>query len=99
MVTAAAVGRGELAAALCGPPTDFFLLGRHDLADVVRPLLACCGEPAHRRAVLSRADRVGVRGTDPRQLQAYADEVAEIDAARPTGLGAADAVGGHGVAR
>ena len=48
---------GELAAGLCGPPAAFFLLGRHDLAEVVRPLLEVCAEPSQRRAVLSAADR------------------------------------------
>ena len=41
---AAGLGSGELAAGLCGPPANFTLLGRHDLADNVRPLLDCCAQ-------------------------------------------------------
>ena len=62
VVTAtAAAARGELAAALCGPPVAFFLLGRHDLADVVRPLLELCDDAEQRRGRAERAHRVGLR--------------------------------------
>ena len=44
VVAATRLRSGELAAALCGPPVAFFLLGRHDLADVVRPLLELCDD-------------------------------------------------------
>ena len=37
-------------AALCGPPVAFFLLGRHDLADVVRPLLDAVRATTHAAA-------------------------------------------------
>ena len=81
---AVSTGAGELAAGLCGPPADFFLLGRHDLADVVRPLLACCTEPHQRAAVLSALIVSAAGGTDPALLGSLAAEVAAIDEARST---------------
>ena len=42
--------RGELAGRLCGPPVAYFLLGRHDLADVVRPLVDLCAGDDHASA-------------------------------------------------
>ena len=45
MMLAARLRSAELAASLCGPPVAYFLLGRHDLADVVRPLLEICHGP------------------------------------------------------
>ena len=61
-------GRGDLAARLCGPPVAYFLLGRHDLADVVRPLVDLCAGDDHRtRAVRCALDRVGLRRHGPRQ--------------------------------
>jgi predicted ATPase len=87
VATAARLGSGELAAALCGPPVAFFLLGRHDLADDVRPLLALCADGAQRRAVLTALIVSASGGTEPAQMRAWADEVAALDAADPTGLG------------
>jgi hypothetical protein len=87
VVVAAAERSSALAAGLCGPPADFFLLGRHDLADVVAPLLDCCTEPVHRAAVLSALIVTASGAIDPGRLAAYADEVAAIDEADPTGLG------------
>ena len=79
---------GDLAARLCGPPVAFFLLGRHDLADVVRPLLELCGDDLrHRRAVLCALMVSAAGATDPAQLQAWADEMQAIDDLEPTGLG------------
>ena len=79
---------GRLAAALCGPPTAFFLLGRHDLADVVRPLLAVVGDdPRQRQAVLCALIVSAAGATDPDQLQAWADEIEATDRGAPTGLG------------
>ena len=74
---AAAVRDGELAARLCGPPVAYFLLGRHDLADFVRPaarpVRAGTGASPSRAV---RADRVRRRCDRRRaQLQAWADEM------------------------
>jgi predicted ATPase len=88
-------GAGDLAARLCGPPVAFFLLGRHDLADFVRPLLGLCGDgpeadPHQRRAVLCALMVSAAGATAPAQLQAWADEMQAIDdrdPAGPTGLG------------
>jgi predicted ATPase/class 3 adenylate cyclase len=88
VLLAAAVGSGDLAARLCGPPVAFFLLGRHDLADFVRPLLALCGEDQrHRRAVLCALLVSAAGATDPDQLDAWADEMERLEALEPTGLG------------
>jgi predicted ATPase/class 3 adenylate cyclase len=83
VATASALGSaeaGDLAARLCGPPVAFFLLGRHDLADLVRPLLPLCGDdPLRRRAVLC-ALMVSAGGATPaEQMQAWADEQQAID--------------------
>lgn len=88
VAVATRLGSGELAAALCGPPVAFFLLGRHDLADVVRPLLDLCGEHAHRRRAVLSALIVSASGaTDPGELMTWADEVEAIDERDSTGLG------------
>jgi predicted ATPase/class 3 adenylate cyclase len=88
VLLAAQVGSGDLAARLCGPPVAYFLLGRHDLADFVRPLLSVCGnEPLQRRAVLCALEVSAAGATEPAQLQAWADELQAIDDVVPTGLG------------
>jgi predicted ATPase len=88
VVFAARIGSGALAARLCGPPVAFFLLGRHDLAHFVRPLLDLCGaDPHQRRAVLCALMVSAAGATAPDQLQAWADEMQAADDADPTGLG------------
>ena len=88
VITATRARSPELAAALCGPPVAFFLLGRHDLADVVRPLVELCAADAHhKRAVLTASIVSASGGTDPAQLQRWAEEVQQIDEVEPTGLG------------
>ncbi len=80
--------QGDLAARLCGPPVAYFLLGRHDLADVVRPLLELCEGDPHRIRAVRCALIVSASGaTDPAHLQAWADEIQAIDEREPTGLG------------
>jgi predicted ATPase/class 3 adenylate cyclase len=79
---------GDLAARLCGPPVAFFLLGRHDLADFVRPLLELCGDDIRqRRAVLTALCVSAAGATAPAQLQSWADEMQQIEQVEPTGLG------------
>ncbi len=89
VLTAGRAGRADLAARLCGPPTAFFLLGRHDLADCVRSVVDLCrGDPRQRQATLC-ALMVSAAGTsDPGRLQAWADEVVALEGPTPTGLGA-----------
>jgi predicted ATPase/class 3 adenylate cyclase len=84
---AAHAASGDLAARLCGPPVAYFLLGRHDLADIVPPLLAHCVDPRHRRAVLCALTVCASGATDAAQLVSWADEIEEIEAIEPTGLG------------
>jgi predicted ATPase len=87
---AARLGSSELAAALCGPPAAFTLLGRHDLADLVRPLLGRCTCPADRQAVLTALIVTTCGTAEPAQLWALATEVQAIDDERaggPIGLG------------
>lgn len=87
MRVAAQSGRADLAARLCGPPTAFFLLGRHDLAPSVHSVIDLCrSNPRHRAATLC-ALMVSAAGTsDPGQLQEWADEMVELEAGVPTGL-------------
>jgi hypothetical protein len=92
MAARAGPGAAELAARLCGPPVAYFLLGRHDLADHVRPLMALFEpfEPGRRMGVLCALMVSDAASTPPDQLQAWADEVEALDAAvagGPTGLG------------
>jgi predicted ATPase/class 3 adenylate cyclase len=81
---------GALAAGLCGPPADFALLGRHDLADLVRTLLGCCTRTIDRQAVLAALIVSTCGTTEPDELWRWATEVQAIDDDRPdgpTGLG------------
>jgi predicted ATPase/class 3 adenylate cyclase len=85
-VWAAHIGSGQLAARLCGPPVAYFLLGRLDLADVVRPLLPYCSDPRERRAVLC-ALIVSTSGADNgEERERWADEIEQVEALEPTGL-------------
>jgi hypothetical protein len=78
----------ELAGRLCGPPVAYFLLGRHDLADFVRPLLDLTVGHAHeRRSVLVALIVSAAGATAPAVTQAWVDEVQALDEADPTGLG------------
>ena len=87
VVVATRLRSGELAAALCGPPVAFFLLGRHDLADVVRPLLELC-DANERRSVLTALIVSASGATEPGEMQRWAEEVQRIDdATEATGLG------------
>ena len=88
MLLAGALRSSDLARRLCGPPTEFFLLGRHDLADVVRPLLdVCADDPCARRSVLCALCVSGAAGHDAGQLARWAAEVQELDDVDHTGLG------------
>ena len=86
-LVAAEEGSGELAGRLCGPPAAFFLLGRHDLADVVAPLLDSGPDPAARRAVLCAMIVSASSSTDAATLSGWASEVQAIDDDDLTGLG------------
>jgi predicted ATPase/class 3 adenylate cyclase len=78
---------GDLAGRLCGPPVAYFLLGRHDLADAVRPLLDLCdGHDQRSRGVLCALIVSASGATDPSSLQAWTDEIRAIDEREPTGL-------------
>ncbi|HYN33602.1 MAG TPA: adenylate/guanylate cyclase domain-containing protein [Ilumatobacteraceae bacterium] len=88
MIFAASAKSVELARQLCGPPAAFFLLGRHDLADLVRPLLDVCHDnPKAKRSVLCALAVSGAHASNPAQLAAWTEEVARLDAVEPTGLG------------
>jgi predicted ATPase len=81
-------GSGDLGARLCGPPVAYFLLGRHDLADVVRPLVdLSAGDDRRTRAVLSALIVSASGATGGAQLQRWASRVRTIDHRDPTGLG------------
>jgi predicted ATPase/class 3 adenylate cyclase len=88
MRAAATSGRADLAARLCGPPTAFFLLGRHDLVDCVRSVVNLCrADAAYRRATLCALMVADAGATDPAQLQVWADEMIVLDDRDRTGLG------------
>jgi len=84
---AAHIGSGELAARLCGPPVAYFLLGRLDLVDVVRPLLQHCTDARQRRAVLCALIVSTSGSNDGEARERWAEEIEEIELLEPTGLG------------
>lgn len=86
VMLAARDGDADLAARLCGPPTSYFVLGRHDLAELVRPLWADLDlDGCERRGILA-ALLVSSAGTTPsEQLDAWAEEMARLDDADPAG--------------
>jgi len=86
---AARLGSGDLAGRLCGPPVAYFLLGRHDLADLLLPLLPLCGvdRPSHRRSVLTALINSAAGAAPPELTRARADEVYALDEEEPTGVG------------
>jgi predicted ATPase/class 3 adenylate cyclase len=88
MRVASSTGRADLAARLCGPPTAFFLLGRHDLSDSVGSVIDLCHhDPLHRRATLCALMVSAAGTTDPRQIQEWADEMVELEVSAPSGVG------------
>jgi predicted ATPase/class 3 adenylate cyclase len=81
-------GSADLAGRLCGPPVAFFLLGRHDLADLVRPLVDLVGiDNTHRRVVLTALICSGAGTASAAQLRVWADDVQALDDDDPSGLG------------
>jgi hypothetical protein len=88
VLAAGRAGRADLAARLCGPPTAFFLLGRHDLADCVASVVDLCRDvPRRRQATLCALMVSAAATTDPGRLQGWADEVMALEGPAPTGLG------------
>ena len=81
----------DLAGRLCGPPAAFFLLGRHDLADVIEPLVEICDADAHaRRSVVCALLVASAGATDADRLQSWADTVEALDRDHrdgPSGVG------------
>ncbi len=88
VMLAARLRSGDLAGRLCGPPVAYFLLGRSDLADFVKPLLELTETDwRHRRSVLVALVVSAAGAASPMQTQAWADEVQLLDDREPTGLG------------
>jgi predicted ATPase/class 3 adenylate cyclase len=77
-VTASRMGSSELARRLCGPPTRFFLLGRHDLCDVLLPLLDVCTDDADRAEVVCAIAVATAGGGDPTEIRRWSDEFAVL---------------------
>jgi hypothetical protein len=85
VLTAMHTGSADLAARLCGPPTRFFLLGRHDLYDVLLPLLDVCTDTDSRREVVCAIAVATAGGADPDRVRGWSDELARLDGVEPTG--------------
>lgn len=68
-----------LAARLCGAPTGYFLLGRHDLTDDLEPLVALCSEGMARRNVLTCHAIASAAVAGPCRLTAWAAEIDGLD--------------------
>ncbi len=88
VMLAAGLRSESLAGRLTGPPVSYFLLGRHDLADFVRPLLEFTEELRARRSVLAAVIVSAAGATTHEQTQAWAEEVQALDDLEPTGIGA-----------
>jgi predicted ATPase/class 3 adenylate cyclase len=85
VLTASRSGSSDLARRLCGPPTRFFLLGRHDLCDLLLPLLDVCPDDADRREVVCAIAVATAGGGDPGQIRRWSDELAALSGGRSTG--------------
>lgn len=83
------LGSCELAGRLCGPPTAYFLLGRHHLAADVEPLLDLCQrQTPQRRAVLVCLLVAAAGASAPDLVNEWVEEVLALDAVEQTGIGA-----------
>ena len=78
--------RSELIARLCGPPTVYFLLGRHELADVAARLPELCDRPDHLHAALSAAASSSAGVGHAATLRAMSDQIRLLEPERPTGM-------------
>jgi predicted ATPase len=85
-MVAVRLASGDLAARLCGAPSAYFLLGRHDLADIVRPMLDLCSDDDQRRSVLAAIISSSAGSVSTTELLAWADEVERLDRVDPGGL-------------
>lgn len=88
MVLADRLRSVDLATRLCGPPTGFFLLARHDLADLVEPLidLVPSDHPSRRWVLIAYLAAAG-GSLDLDSIAQLADEISAADARDPTGAG------------
>lgn len=76
-----------LAARLCGPPTLFFLLGRHDLVEVVRPVAELpTADPWHRIALTGALLVTSAGASDDERVAGWLDLVDEAEHRRPSGV-------------
>lgn len=79
---------GELGARLCGPPAALFLLGRHDLADVVRPLVPVARTLRQRLALVAALMLAAAGTSAPPERAAWIAEVDAAEAGASVGMGA-----------
>jgi predicted ATPase len=74
----------DLAVRLCGPPTRFFLLGRHDFYDLLLPLLDLSDDGAYQREIVTAIAVASAGGADPGHIGDWRDRLnALVD--EPTG--------------
>jgi len=78
--------RSGLIGPLCGPPAAHFLLGRHDLAELVAQLPERTEEPAHRYAALAAMATSSAGAGDAEMLQEVSDELARLEGGSPSGM-------------
>ncbi|HYN34707.1 MAG TPA: hypothetical protein VES40_18940, partial [Ilumatobacteraceae bacterium] len=89
VMLAARLGSCELAGRLCGPPAAYFLLGRHDLAADVKPLLDLCERRTPRRRAVLVCLLVAAAGASaPELVDEWVEEVLALDETEHTGIGA-----------
>ncbi len=78
---------GDLAGRLCGPPVAFFLIGRHDLADLLRPLLDLPTDLRHRRSVLVALVAATSGSPASVDVESWVAEIEALEVLEPTGVG------------
>lgn len=82
------LARSALIGRLCGPPAPHFLLGRHDLADLVTQLPSRCVRGVDRHAAVCAAATSTAGAGDSSVLQEACRELHRLEEGPPTGLAA-----------
>ena len=75
VLTATRTRSADLAGRLCGPPTRFFLLGRHDFYDLLMPLLELSDDQMYEREIVTAIAVASAGGADPANVGTWRDRL------------------------